>query len=123
MGVRHLLMVGEDIKLTDVQREKLETMMTDFQMESIDLKAKIEKAQLMFQTLKQREDAVEADVMRSIDDAARLEAEMQKLRYRHHQQARSVLTDEQVKQLQQLRQERFQERRESRDKPSWGSGR
>jgi Spy/CpxP family protein refolding chaperone len=119
MGIRHLLAVGDEINLSDDQQAKLEQMIVEFRLEGIDLKASIEKAQVELQALK-RDDAVESDVMRAIDDVARLKAEMHKMQYRHHQQAKAVLTDDQIDQLKQLRKERFKEGRKFREKPGRG---
>jgi len=108
MGIHRLLAVGDEINLTDDQQAKLEQMMIEFKLQSIDLKADIEKAQVKLRVLK-RDDAAEADVMRAIDDMARMKAEMHKMQYKHHQQAKAVLTDNQTDQLKQLRKERFKE--------------
>ena len=119
MGIRHLLAVGDEINLTDEQQAKLEEMMIEFKLQSIDLKADIEKAQVALHALK-RDDAVEADVMRAIDDVARMKAEMHKMQYKHHQQAKAVLTDNQIDQLKQLRKERFKEGRRFKERPGHG---
>ena len=119
MGIRHLLAVGDKINLTDKQQAKLEEMMVDFKLQSIDLKAETEKAQVALHALK-RDDAVEADVMRAIDDVARLRAEMKKMQYRHHQQVKAVLTEDQVDQLKELRKERFKECGKHGEKPGHG---
>jgi len=108
MGIRHLLAVGDKINLTDDQQTKLEQMMIEFKLQSIDMKAEIEKAKVALHVLK-HDEAAEEDVMRAIDDMARMKAEMQKMQYKHHQRAKAVLTEDQIDQLKQLRKERFKE--------------
>jgi len=119
MGIHHLLAIGDEINLTDDQQAKLEKMMIEFKLQSIDMKAEIEKAKVAMHVLK-RDDAAEADVMRAIDDMARMKAEMHKMQYKHHQQAKAVLTTDQIDQLKQLRKERFQERGKLNKKPGRG---
>lgn len=119
MGIRHLLAVGDKINLTDDQQAKLEQMMIEFKLQSIDMKAEIQKAKVAMHAMK-RKDAAEADVMRAIDDMARMKAEMQKMQYKHHLQAKAVLTDNQIDQLKQLRKEHSREGSKFKEKPGHG---
>jgi Spy/CpxP family protein refolding chaperone len=126
MGVQMILRHADDIKLTDEQKDKLEGMIADFKTESIDARAALEKARVELGDLMRR-DAAESDVMSGIDKVARLRADMQKMRYRHHQQVKGVLTDEQVQQLKDLRRDfgkrMFQRWNDDDDNGSPGPGR
>ena len=105
MGIQMILRHGDALKLTDQQEEKLEGMIGDFQIERIDVEANLKKAQVELHEL-MRNEAPESDVMAGIDRVTKLRGDMQKMQYRHHQQAKAVLTDAQVEQLEDLREER-----------------
>ncbi len=102
-GIGRLLMMGDKIDLTDAQRDQLKTMQTEFQLEQIDRKAEMQKANLKLRTLKRDPDAAEGDVMRAIDATSGLKADMQKIQYKHRKQIQAVLTDEQIGKLKELR--------------------
>ena len=106
-GIGHLLMLGDKIDLTDQQRDRLKEMQVEFQMNRIDRKAELEKAQVQLRVLMHEDDAAEGDVFRAIDEMSRLKADMQKTRYKHRQQVKAVLTDDQVDKLEELRKARF----------------
>ena len=103
MGIQMILRHADDLKLTDQQKDKLQGMITTFQTESIDARANLEKAQVTLRDAMRR-DAAESEVLSDIDQVAKLRGEMQKMQYRHHEQAKGVLTADQVKQLKDLRQ-------------------
>jgi Spy/CpxP family protein refolding chaperone len=113
MGMGHglpgpgmLLQVADEISLTEAQKEKLEQMMVDFSLEKVDLRAELEKAQIKLQALMRDDKARETEVNAAIDDATRLKGELQKMRYRHHKEIRSLLTDKQIDRLKELRKEK-----------------
>lgn len=105
-GIGHLLMVGGKIGLTDEQEDQLEQLQVDFKMEQIDRKAEMQKAQVQLRTLMRDDNAAERDVFRMIDDLSRMKADMQKMRYTHRLQIHSILTEEQIEKMKELRQER-----------------
>jgi Spy/CpxP family protein refolding chaperone len=105
LGVKRILAVGDEINLTDEQEQRLEQMMDEFQLERIDKQAEIKKARLSLQTM-MRDEASESDVLQGIDNVSRLSADMHKMKYQHHQQVKSVLTQEQIDKLKELRKER-----------------
>ncbi|HUV31637.1 MAG TPA: Spy/CpxP family protein refolding chaperone [Acidobacteriota bacterium] len=111
-GIGHLLALGDEIGITDEQRAGLKELQTRFQLERIDKKALVEKAQVGLHALMRESDAAESQVMRAIDELARLRADMQKMRYTHRKQVESTLTAEQVAKLKELRQKRHMEGRE-----------
>jgi Spy/CpxP family protein refolding chaperone len=103
-GIRGILAMGDKINLTDQQRDKLEKMMTKFQLQHVDEKAALQKARINLQTLK-RDEAGQSAINAAIDKVAALRADMQKAKYAHQQEVQSVLTDEQKDQLKKMRQE------------------
>ena len=105
LGVKRILMVGDEINLTDEQEQRLEKMMDEFQVQRIDKQAEVKKARLGLQAM-MRDEASESDVMQGIDNVSRLQADMHKMQYQHHQQVKSVLTQEQIDKLKELRKER-----------------
>jgi len=104
-GIQRILAHGDEINLTDQQREKLEKMAVDFKLAAVDQKAKLEKAQINLHAFMRDDGVAESTVMAAIDEVSDLKAEMQKMRYRHFQQAKSVLTAEQIDQLKDMRRE------------------
>lgn len=106
-GIRHILMMGDELDLTDDQRDQLENMATDFQMEQIDRRAELKKVQIQLRKLVRDEKASEREVFRLIDEAARLKADMHKARYTHHRQVRTILDEEQIDKLKELHRGRF----------------
>jgi Spy/CpxP family protein refolding chaperone len=101
-GIRRILAVGDEINLTDQQREQLEGMMDEFKLEHVDRKAELQKAQIKLKAL-MRDEADEGQVNAAIDEVSRLKAQMQKTRYANHQKAKSVLSADQVDKLKELR--------------------
>lgn len=113
-GIEMILRHADDINLTDEQKTKLESMRAEMQIERIDQKAELDKARVRSHTL-MKGDAPEAEVLRAIDEVTRLEGEMKKMMYSHHQAVKAVLTDTQVDQLKELRAERrFDHRRDGK---------
>lgn len=106
-GMGHILMMAEELQLTDQQKEKFQALRTAHQMERIDREAELKKARVRMGDLRRNDNAAEADVMAAIDEMARLRADMQKMQYRHHQAFRAILTDKQQQQLKEMRLERM----------------
>lgn len=106
MAGPHLLALAEELDLTKDQIDRLEGLHEGFQEQQIDRRADLRKAELRLRRLTRDEDAVEADVMRAIDETARIKAEIHKARYGLHRQAQSILTDKQKAKLEELRAER-----------------
>jgi len=123
--IKMLLAVADEINLTSDQKDRLEKMMVDFKLEKVDQEAKIKKAEIKLRSLMRDEDANDSEVMTAIDEVARLKAELQKMRYRHHKEIRGILTPEQREKLKELRQEKHQMMRERHgmmepDSPDYG---
>jgi Spy/CpxP family protein refolding chaperone len=106
-GAGHLLMMAEELKLTDQQIDKLETMMSDFRSQQIDRQAAVKKARLRLSDLQRKDNSAETDVLRAIDEHARLRADIAKARYQHMRTMHNVLTTEQQAELKEMRFERM----------------
>lgn len=109
-GVGHLLRNAEDHNLTEEQEERLEKMRVTFELEKVDLQAALQKAKILFRSLARDHNASEQDVMQAIDDLAKCEADLRKMRYRHLKQSHSVLSDDQRKGLKAFHKQRMREK-------------
>jgi Spy/CpxP family protein refolding chaperone len=104
------MQMADKLDLTDDQKAKMEKVRTDFQLMMVDQQAKIRKAQIQLRVLMHDEKAAVTAVEAQIDQVAKWRAEGAKLRYRHHAEMQSVLTDKQKEMLKELRKERPGER-------------
>jgi hypothetical protein len=109
-GVGHLLRNAEDHNLTEEQEEQLEKMRVTFELEKVDLQAALRKAKILFRALARDHSATEQDVMKAIDDLARCEADLRKMRYRHMKQSHGVLNEDQRKGLKAFHKQRMREK-------------
>lgn len=116
-GAGMILMVADEIGLSDAQKAKITSMTEEFGMDRIDMKAELEKAELELRHMRVNE-ASEADVLAQMDKVGQLRTELKKAGYSHHQAIKNVLTGEQLDKLKELR----KERREDRDKKGRGFG-
>ena len=110
MGPRMLLMNADELELTDAQKTQLETMATQFQIDRVDKRAALEKAEIQFRSLMMKGDASQKDVDAAIDNVAGLRADMQKMRYAHVLKAKGVLTAGQIDKLKEIRKNRWTKR-------------
>ncbi len=123
-GIGRLLLVADEIGLTEDQQEQLEQLRVDFQLAQIDRRSELRKAQVQMRTLMRDDEASQPAVNRAIDEIAGLRAGLHKAQYAHRQQMQNLLTDEQVAKLKALRTERFQDRWDGRGgKMGRGQGR
>jgi multidrug resistance efflux pump len=81
----------DDFGLNDSQIEQLTKMQLEFELEKVDLQAALQKAKIKWRALVRDVDAAEQDVMKAIDNVARGEANLRKMRYNHLKAARGVL--------------------------------
>ena len=81
----------DDFGLNDSQIEQLTKMQLDNELEKVDLQAALQKAKIRWRSLIRSVDANEADVMSAIDNVAKAEADLRKMRYHHLKAARGVL--------------------------------
>ncbi len=101
-GPGGLMQLADQLQLTDQQRDKLKAMMTDHQVQNIDRRAALQKAEIKL-TSSMRDQAPTAEVNRAIDEVSRLRAELQKANYAHRSAMKGVLTADQVKKFDELR--------------------
>ena len=90
-GIGMLLHHVDDFGLNDNQVEQLSKLQLDFELEKVDLQAALQKAKIRWRALIRNIDAAEADVMAAIDNVAKAEADLRKMRYHHLKAARNVL--------------------------------
>ena len=100
-GMFSLLRYAEMLELTDKQIEKIKEMKYNFNLERIDRKAEIEKAQLKLNKM-MRDEASESKVFAAIDETSNLRAEMRKMQYKHHEDVKNLLTDDQKEKIKEL---------------------
>lgn len=102
-GPGMLLNLSDELELTDDQVDRLESLQTQFGKEMVDKRAAVQKARIELRSL-MRDKAATSQVDAAIDKVTQLRAENMKARYRHREQVESVLTDEQLDQLKNMRQ-------------------
>ena len=105
-GIRMILRLSDEINLTDKQESQLEELSTQFQVERIDIQAEIQKAQVELRASMKNDEVPEKSVFEQIDKVSGLKADAQKMRYRHHQTIKNLLTVEQQEKLEDLREDR-----------------
>lgn len=105
-GIRMILRLSDEINLTDEQESQLEELSTNFQIEKIDLQAEIKKAKVELRASMKHDDAAEKSVFQQIDKVSKLKADAQKMRFRHQQTIKNLLTEEQQEKLEDLREDR-----------------
>lgn len=94
-GMDMLFRMADELELTVDQKARLEKMRTDFKLAVIDQQAKIKKTRILLGDLMRDDKAAASAVEAKIDEMARLRAEMAKMKYRHHEAVKAVLTDKQ----------------------------
>lgn len=99
-----ILKFADEIGLSDDQKTQLDKMTQDNGLKRIEMKADLEKAQLQLRHLKMS-DGSDTQVLMLMDDIGEIKTEMRKSAYSHHQQIKSVLTEEQINKIQELRKE------------------
>jgi len=101
-----LLRWAEEIGLDDNQKATIDKLTQEFKLALIDKEAEMEKARVQMRHLRVN-DASESEVLAMIDRIGALETELHKMRYRHHQAIRKILTAEQIDKLKELRRDRW----------------
>lgn len=110
-GAGQLLMIADEINLSDEQKDKLKSMTTEFQLKKVDLGAEIQKANIIIRDLMQDDNVSESNVFKAIDRVTSLKADMKKMNYSHMKFVKNVLSDEQKEQLKSLRKKHMEKRR------------
>lgn len=102
--------LGEEIGLTDAQRQELQDTGFATQKELIHLHAQVKIAELELRQMMDSDTPDENAVYRKIDEIGALKTDIRKKQMGLRLTVQSVLTDEQVDQLKDLRHERMQDR-------------
>lgn len=102
-GMGHLMAMGDELGLTDDQRDKIEALVIDHKLAQIDRRAAMQKAKVQLHVLMRDDDASESAVMKQIDKLSDLRADMQKSKYTHRKSIHAVLTAEQLDKVKKLR--------------------
>ncbi|MFH1686948.1 MAG: Spy/CpxP family protein refolding chaperone [bacterium] len=100
-----LMAMADELQLTEQQADQIQKLQTEFRLQMVDQQAAVKKANIALRAL-MRDDAPESKVTAAIDDLSAKKAQLQKQRYRHHQQIRSILTEEQQQKAKKLRMDR-----------------
>lgn len=108
-GFQRILEMADKLELTDAQREKMKQMQETFQLERIDRRASLEKAEVKLQGLMRDDKTPTTDINRAIDQVSTMKADIEKMQFRHRSEMRSVLTEKQQQMLKELRMERRKE--------------
>lgn len=109
-GPGMLLRMADELELTDQQKEQFKSKMTAFQAEKIDREADLKKAKVMLRAAMMNENPNATEVNSAIDEVARYEADLKKMKFKHHQEMRGLLTDAQQDKLKELRKDRMMNR-------------
>jgi Spy/CpxP family protein refolding chaperone len=125
-GMGHLLQLADELDLTESQQNQLRELHLKFATEQVDRDAELKKTRIQLHALMTDKSAAESDVLRTIDQMAKVRADQLKSRYLHHREMKGVLTAEQLDQVEQLYRERWKERgddkKRDRDREMRGDG-
>jgi Spy/CpxP family protein refolding chaperone len=114
-----LLRFADEIGLEENQQAEIAELMEQNSMERIDKQAELKKARVTLRHL-QLGDASEAEVLRAMEQVGDLRTDLQKMKYQHRNQIKSVLTDAQLEKLEDLKEELGPRDRQQRG--DWGPG-
>jgi Spy/CpxP family protein refolding chaperone len=99
----------EQLKLTDDQRKAFDQILLDHRENLIDLRANLEKAELVMEPLVSADQPDEGKILAQIDKVAQARAELEKANARYLLALRAKLTPEQWKTMQEMRQNHMRE--------------
>jgi len=97
--------MAERLGISAEQRIKIQALMQEHRLKRIDLHATLEKAQVTLEPLVNAEQPDESKILAQMDRVAQAQAELQKDEMRQQLEIRRVLTQEQWRRMQQMRQE------------------
>jgi hypothetical protein len=98
-GVGMLQSHAADFGLSDAQLDRLDALQEGHELEKVDLRAALRKARIRLRTRMRAPQTPEHEVLAAIDEVGSCEGELRKMRYRHLQAARAVLSEEQRHQV------------------------
>lgn len=109
----------EKLKLTEDQRKAMDSIMLAHREKLIDLRANLDKAELVLEPMMRDDQPNEANILAQIDKVAQARADLEKANARFLLAIRGKLTPDQWKQLQEIRADRMQRGwRQDRDCPN-----
>lgn len=97
-----ILRMADEIGLTPEQKDAVLKLQKTHGVERIDLQANLEKAELELKNLR-LSDAADTEILAAMDKVGRFKTDLQKMRYRHQQAMKNVLTEEQRGKLKEMR--------------------
>jgi Spy/CpxP family protein refolding chaperone len=126
-GMRHgdfikpgmLLRLADKIGLDEKQKAQIDKLAQERGLARIDKQAELEKAQLKLRHMKLN-DAPEADVLKMMDNIGQLKTELHKSAYKFRQTVKSILTEDQLDKIKELRMEHH--RGNFPGRPGYGPG-
>ena len=104
--------VAAKLNLTDDQKQAMDQILLAHREKLVDLRGNLEKAELAMEPLMQADQPNEAQILAQIDVVAQARAELEKANARFLLALRAKLSPDQWKQLQAIRQQRREMRRE-----------
>jgi len=104
----------EKLKLTDDQRKAMDAILLTHREKLIDLRANLDKAELVLEPMMRDDQPNESNILAQIDKVAQARADLEKANARFLLAIRGKLTPDQWKQLQEIRADRTQR--------GWGRG-
>ncbi len=90
-----VMAMAEKLELTDDQIEKIKKLKLEHQLAMVDSRAAVRKAEISLKALMCGDNADQSKVFAAIDKLAALKADIKKATWKHRQQVKSILTDEQ----------------------------
>jgi Spy/CpxP family protein refolding chaperone len=100
-----ILWMADEIGLDEKQQAKIGLLMEKNGAVRIDKQAELEKAQLKMKQLRLSE-ASDNEVLAMMDKIGLLKTELHKMRYLHRQEVKSILSEEQLDKIKELRRDR-----------------
>jgi protein CpxP len=104
-GPECMLEMAKELGLTEQQITQIKKLRHDFQLQQIDRRAELDKAELAMRELRGNDKSAESEVLAQIDKLGQLRTQQEKAMYSHRRAIQSVLTEEQRTKLQTLRAE------------------
>jgi Spy/CpxP family protein refolding chaperone len=111
--------MAKALNLSDAQAKDLKALQDNTFKQSLEIRKNMDLKRHELRDLMAEEKPDRAKIAAKIDEITSLRAEMMKIRVMTRLDMRAMLTDEQMAKLQELRQERMQNRKNAR---GWGHG-
>jgi len=103
-GPGMLLGMADEIGLTEKQKTEIMQAMENNAMKRVDKEAELEKAEIKLRHLRMTE-APESEILYAMDRVGNLRTEMQKMQFQHRNKIKSMLSEDQINKIDELRKE------------------